>query len=190
MFGLGILEIALVALVVVVLFPPTEIPKLARSLARAYGSVRRVADEFRHTVLQDDELNEPVREIRNAYQETRWQLRQAEEAARRDLSRASASAKSALDPTAPRKRPAGTVAGGERPSPSPESPTSASEDSSGPSVVGSAPPHSPAANSAEARERAAGTDEPPTPATAAAANRPVEPASADESATSSRPVSV
>lgn len=110
MFGLGLLEIALVAMVAVVLFPPTELPKLARSLARAYGSVRRVADDFRTTVLQDEELSRPVNEIRSAYQETRWQLRQAEEAARRDLSRAQAQVKSVADPIASRKRPAGTVA--------------------------------------------------------------------------------
>lgn len=110
MFGLGFLEIALVAMVAVVLFPPTELPKLARSIARFYGSIRRVADDFRTTVLQDEELSRPVREIRSAYQETRWKLRQAEEAARRDLARAQAQVKSATDPVAPRKQPEGTVA--------------------------------------------------------------------------------
>jgi Sec-independent protein translocase protein TatA len=76
-------EIVVIALVAIVLFPPTELPGMARSIARMYGSVRRTADEFRSTVLQDSDLREPIDEIRGAYREARWEARRTAEQARR-----------------------------------------------------------------------------------------------------------
>jgi Sec-independent protein translocase protein TatA len=95
-FSFGVLEVAVVVILAIVLFPPTELPKLARSVARAYGTIRRTADEFKSAVLEDPDLNRPIDEIRSAYRETRWQVRRAEEAARRELARARMEARMAV----------------------------------------------------------------------------------------------
>jgi len=53
------------------------LPKLARSVARAYGTIRRTADDFRRSLLMDDELRKPIDEIRGAYRDARWEMQQA-----------------------------------------------------------------------------------------------------------------
>ncbi|MEE9386447.1 MAG: hypothetical protein V3V08_23780 [Nannocystaceae bacterium] len=111
MFSFGLLEIGLLVVVAIVLFPPHELPKLARSVARFYGSIRRVADDFRATVLEDADIGEPIREIRTAYQQTRWQLRQAEQAARRDIASAQASVRGITQASAPADKKASVAEG-------------------------------------------------------------------------------
>lgn len=88
MAGFGMLELILIAAVAVMLFPPRELPKIARSIARIYGQIRRTADDFKNQLLQDEDLNAPIREIKSAYNETRYQVRRAEEAAKRELAKA------------------------------------------------------------------------------------------------------
>ena len=63
-----------VALLLVLLFPPRELPKIARSVARTYGKLRKTADDFRSAVMLDDELQAPIREIRSVYQEARFEI--------------------------------------------------------------------------------------------------------------------
>jgi Sec-independent protein translocase protein TatA len=87
-FGLGMMEIGLIIAVAVMLFPPTELPKLARTIARVYGQVRRTAEDFRNSVLDDEDLREPIDEIKGAYNEARFEVRDAERKARQQLAKA------------------------------------------------------------------------------------------------------
>jgi Sec-independent protein translocase protein TatA len=86
-FGFGVTEMVLVAFVAILLFPPRELPKIAREIARLYGYARRTADQFRSAILEDEELNKPIREIKNIYHETRYELRRAEELAQREMAK-------------------------------------------------------------------------------------------------------
>jgi Sec-independent protein translocase protein TatA len=87
-FGLGMMEIGLIIVIAVMLFPPTELPKLVRSIARIYGQVRRTAEDFRNTVLEDEDLREPIDQIKGAYNDARWEVRDAERKARQQLAKA------------------------------------------------------------------------------------------------------
>ena len=88
MFGFGFTEMAVIVLVAVMLFPPRELPKIARSIAKFYGQIRKTADDFRHAIMQDEDLNEPIREIRSVYNEARYEVKRAEETAKRELAKA------------------------------------------------------------------------------------------------------
>ncbi|MFV8751599.1 Sec-independent protein translocase subunit TatA/TatB [Nannocystaceae bacterium ST9] len=88
MFGLGMMEIGLIIALAVMLFPPTELPKLARSIARVYGQVRKTADDFRNAVLNDEDLRNPIDEIKGVYEEARGEVRDAERKARQQLAKA------------------------------------------------------------------------------------------------------
>jgi Sec-independent protein translocase protein TatA len=87
-FGLGMMEIGLIIVIAVMLFPPKELPKLVRSIAKVYGQVRRTAEDFRNTVLEDEDLREPIDEIKGAYNDARWEVRDAERKARQQLAKA------------------------------------------------------------------------------------------------------
>ncbi len=87
-FGLGMMEIGLIIALAVMLFPPSELPKLARSIARVYGQVRKTADDFRTTILQDEDLRAPLDEIKGVYEEARGEVRDAERQARQQLAKA------------------------------------------------------------------------------------------------------
>lgn len=87
-FGLGMMEIGLIIALAVMLFPPSELPKLARSIARMYGQVRKTADDFRNAVLQDEDLRAPIDEIKGVYEEARGEIRDAERKARQQLAKA------------------------------------------------------------------------------------------------------
>jgi len=77
-----------VAVVALMLFSPRELPKVAKIVARAYGTLRRTADEFRRAVMQNEDMREPIDEFRQALHGTRKELRKAEEMARRELAKA------------------------------------------------------------------------------------------------------
>jgi Sec-independent protein translocase protein TatA len=94
-FGLGLWEVGVVVLLAVMLFPPKELPKLARSIARTYGSIRRTAEDFRSQIMEDEDLRAPIDEVRSAYNDARWQLKKAEAAARRELQKAEMEARRA-----------------------------------------------------------------------------------------------
>jgi Sec-independent protein translocase protein TatA len=87
-FGLGMMEIGLIIALAVMLFPPKELPKLARTIARLYGQVRKTAEDFRTSVLEDEELRNPIDEIKGAYNEARFEVRDAERKARQQLAKA------------------------------------------------------------------------------------------------------
>jgi Sec-independent protein translocase protein TatA len=87
-FGLGMMEIGLIVALAVMLFPPKELPKLARMIARIYGQVRRTAEDFRSAVLEDEDLRSPIDEIKGAYDDARYEIRDAERKARQQLAKA------------------------------------------------------------------------------------------------------
>ena len=82
------MEIGLIIVLAVMLFPPKELPKLARMIARVYGQVRKTAEDFRSAVLEDEDLREPIEEIKGAYNDARWEIRDAERKARQQLAKA------------------------------------------------------------------------------------------------------
>ena len=92
MFGIGVTEMIVIGLVILMLFSPRELPSMIKTLARAYGSIRRTAEEFRAQVMDAEELREPIEEIRAAYHGTKTELLSAQELARRELGRARAEA--------------------------------------------------------------------------------------------------
>ena len=82
------MEIGLIIALAVMLFPPKELPKLARSIARVYGQVRKTADDFRNAVLLDEDLRAPIDEIKGVYEEARGEIRDVERKARQQLAKA------------------------------------------------------------------------------------------------------
>ncbi len=92
MFGIGVTEMIVIGLVILMLFSPRELPGMIKTLARAYGSIRRTAEEFRSQVMDAEELREPIEEIRAAYHGTKTELLSAQDMARRELGRARAEA--------------------------------------------------------------------------------------------------
>ena len=92
MFGIGVTEMIVIGLVILMLFSPRELPGMMKTLARAYGSIRRTAEDFRAQVMDAEELREPLEEIRAAYHGTKNELLSAQDLARRELGRARAEA--------------------------------------------------------------------------------------------------
>jgi sec-independent protein translocase protein TatB len=66
MFGIGGQEIVIIGLLVLVIFGPNALPKMARDLGRFVGEARRSIDEFREelTAAEDDEDEESKRKKR------------------------------------------------------------------------------------------------------------------------------
>ncbi len=57
MFGIGGQEIVIIGLLVLVIFGPSALPKMARDLGRFVSEARRSIDEFKEelTAAEDDE---------------------------------------------------------------------------------------------------------------------------------------
>jgi sec-independent protein translocase protein TatB len=56
MFGIGMTELLVILVVALIVFGPTRLPELARSLGRAMGEFRRASTDLRQTFnesLQD-----------------------------------------------------------------------------------------------------------------------------------------
>src|SRR5262245_6753106 len=66
------------------LFSPRELPKILRSAAKFWGSLRNTADEFRDAIMNEAELQD----IRGVLQGTAKDIKNAETAARRELMKA------------------------------------------------------------------------------------------------------
>lgn len=63
MLGLGFMEIAVIAVALMIFVPPKELPKLIRQMGRWYGQLRRAADEMRRAfVLEADRQDAVERE--------------------------------------------------------------------------------------------------------------------------------
>ncbi len=62
--GIGLSEILLLAVLVILVVGPEELPKLLRTVGRYIGQVKRVADDFRAQV--DDAIKEPMEDIQES----------------------------------------------------------------------------------------------------------------------------
>jgi sec-independent protein translocase protein TatB len=83
-FGIGSTELIVIAVVALMLFSPRELPKILRSAAKFWGSLRATADEFRDAIMNEEELEE----LKGVYRGTQAKLRKAESAARKEMMKA------------------------------------------------------------------------------------------------------
>jgi sec-independent protein translocase protein TatB len=85
-FGVGPTEMVVIAVVALLLFSPKELPKILRTVARFWGQLRATADEFKDTIMHADGVDELQEIVKGG----KKQLRDAENAARRELMKARA----------------------------------------------------------------------------------------------------
>jgi Tat protein translocase TatB subunit len=81
--GLGLGEIALIAIVILLVVGPEQLPQLMRTAGRTYGQVRRAADDLRRAfVLEADrqDADERYRKLQERRKEMEEARRQAKEA--------------------------------------------------------------------------------------------------------------
>lgn len=84
MFGIGPTEFIIIGVVALMLFSPRELPKILRSAAKFWASLRNTADEFRDAIMNEEEMQD----IRGALKGGLSDIKRAEAAARRELMRA------------------------------------------------------------------------------------------------------
>ena len=84
MFGIGPTEFIIIAVVALMLFSPRELPKILRSAAKFWASLRNTADEFRDAIMNEEEMHD----IRAALKGGVSDIKKAEAAARRELMKA------------------------------------------------------------------------------------------------------
>jgi Tat protein translocase TatB subunit len=62
MFNIGFPELILILIVALLVVGPSKLPELARSLGKAFGQFRRMADDVRDTIQQEVSLEEKQEE--------------------------------------------------------------------------------------------------------------------------------
>ncbi len=62
--GIGFSELMLLAVIVIIVVGPEELPSLLRTIGRYAGQVKRIADDFRSQV--DEAIREPMEEIQES----------------------------------------------------------------------------------------------------------------------------
>lgn len=62
MFNIGFPELILILVVALLVVGPSKLPELARSLGKAFGQFRRMADDVRDTIEQEATLEEKQEE--------------------------------------------------------------------------------------------------------------------------------
>ncbi len=58
MFGLGLPEILIILVVALLVVGPSKLPELARSIGRAFGEFRRMADDVKETIQEEAALED------------------------------------------------------------------------------------------------------------------------------------
>ncbi|MBK8234694.1 MAG: hypothetical protein IPK74_03965 [Deltaproteobacteria bacterium] len=84
MFGIGPTEFIIIAVLALMLFSPRELPKILRSAAKFWGSLRNTADEFRDAIMNEEEMHD----LRGMLKGGANEFKRAEAAARRELMKA------------------------------------------------------------------------------------------------------
>ncbi len=172
-FGVGPSELALIAIVALMLFSPRDLPKILRSVAKFWGSLRATADEFREAIMTADGVDE----IQELVKGGREELRRAENAARREMMKARAEMRKAQQKLAKTVR-AGEELRKQELGEAPGEDATARDSTPEPA----APPHTePAAPSYTGPAASRGPAVPPPPATGTASSASASPPAAGPS---------
>jgi len=83
-FGIGPTEFIIIGVVALMLFSPRELPKILRSAAKFWASLRNTADEFRDAIMNEEEMHD----LRGMLKGGAVSVKNAEAAARRELMKA------------------------------------------------------------------------------------------------------
>lgn len=79
MFGLGLSEIILIAIVAIVVIGPKRLPEVAKALGKGYAEFKRAMDGFREAVKIDDVINDkPNNSDLNKVYEEKWKSSHSE----------------------------------------------------------------------------------------------------------------
>lgn len=65
MFGLGLSEILLIAIVAIVVIGPKKLPEVARALGKGYAEFKKALDGFKDAVKIDDVINDKKEDSKN-----------------------------------------------------------------------------------------------------------------------------
>lgn len=73
MFGIGVGEMLVIAVVLLIVVGPKELPKLMKTVGKGMRDVRRAADDLRRStgideIMRDDDLRNPLRDQKPPYQ--------------------------------------------------------------------------------------------------------------------------
>ena len=70
MFGIGMPELILIFVLALLIFGPKELPKIARTVGKAMGELRRASDELRDGIQREVDLAEREEQARTSSPET------------------------------------------------------------------------------------------------------------------------
>src|SRR5574337_40222 len=70
MFGIGMPELMLILVLALLVFGPKELPRIARTIGKAMGELRRASDELRDGIQREIELSERAEEAPSSPPET------------------------------------------------------------------------------------------------------------------------
>jgi sec-independent protein translocase protein TatB len=62
MFGIGLPELVIILVVALLVVGPSKLPEVARSIGRALGEFRRMADDVKETLEQEIDQNDAKKE--------------------------------------------------------------------------------------------------------------------------------
>ena len=73
MFGLGLSEIILIAIVAIIVIGPKRLPEVAKALGKGYAEFKKAMDGFKEAVKIDDVIHDKPKDndLKNVY-EDKW----------------------------------------------------------------------------------------------------------------------